>query len=302
MAGNAANDDREAELITFTGHLPDIPRAILLCAPCHRLSLTASAIPGPFYAAQPVTESVDWRTARRTTVEQMPEKNKTVINDLNPLKAGTQLQHATLQGLSITGLEDMQFDHCTFVECSFSSAECREVRFARCRFYDADTETGTSFRFANLRGCRFDHCDLTLADLSRSGLYQSEFSGCQLTGCQLNSATSCHLIGGNVELSEATFADCNLAYANLTGVRMPGTDFSASRMSHVQLERADLTGAILTDCELHQAEGAGMILRDTDLRGALISGLDIREIDLAGARIGPVEALPLLEAIGLVID
>ena len=45
-----------------------------------------------------------------------------------------------------------------------------------------------------------------------------------------------------------------------------------------------------------------MILRDTDLRGALISGLDIREIDLAGARIGPVEALPLLEAIGLVID
>ena len=60
----------------------------------------------------------------------------------------------------------------------------------------------------------FDHCDLTLADLSGSRPYQSEFFGCQLTGSQLNSATSCHLIGGTVELSEATFADCNLAYAN----------------------------------------------------------------------------------------
>ena len=232
----------------------------------------------------------------------MPEHKNKTFSEVPDDVTGDSFESCTFSGAQFTQLESMTFSACRFLDCQFASAEARQVRFDHCEFYDKERETATNFKFARLHECHFHRCDLSLNDLSRSSLYLSEFHDCQLTGVNLVSATCCQAIGDKVELSAAKFLDCNMAYADLTGSRMPEADFSGCRMSHVQLDGADLTAAILTDCELHQIQADRVILKDADLRGATISGLDIRRIDVEGVRIDPAQAVLLLEAVGMIVE
>ena len=135
--------------------------------------------------------------------------------------------------VSFTGraLQDSEFEQCVFNHCNFASVQFRQVKFRKCEFYDKSTEQGCNFTFAGLQDCEFDHCDLTLCDFSRSQIYLSTLHECQLTGANFQGAGATKIIGNNVELSEATITDCNLAYANLAGSNMMEVDFDAGHIN-----------------------------------------------------------------------
>jgi len=81
-----------------------------------------------------------------------------------------------------------------------------------------------------------------------------------------------------------------MLYADLKGVKLPGTclrkgDFRGAELSHavlagVDLERADLRAATLLETDLRQA-----ILRTADLRQADLRGADLRYVSLEGAHL-----------------
>ncbi|MCG8433162.1 MAG: pentapeptide repeat-containing protein [Gammaproteobacteria bacterium] len=198
--------------------------------------------------------------------------------------------------------EHLKFVDCTFFNCVFDSLHAVENTFENCRFYDSDSESGCSFKFATLRDCRFYKCELTLSNLTREDIYLTEFHGCQMSGADLSHATDAHAIGRSVELFGASLIDCNLAYLDLQGATLIEADLSGSRLSHAQLGGANLTGAVLADCDLHQVGAENVILEGCDLRGATVSGLDVRKVDVTGVKIHPDQALFLLQTLGMEIE
>ncbi len=217
------------------------------------------------------------------------------IQDLN-------FDHCIFEKNEFGDLESLQFTDCIFLECSFNSSSIKETLFENTRFYDADTEKGCTFQFAQFDGSTFKGCDLTLANFSRACLYRVTMNQCQATGIDFSHATSSHQVGNTVVLSDAWINDCNCAYANMKGANFCKCDLSDNRFSHSLLDNAVLDNTLLNGCDFHGVESEGLSIKGADLRDAQIGGLDVRRMDMTGVRINDYQQRILLEAIGMIVD
>ena len=196
-------------------------------------------------------------------------------------------------------LANATFVNCRFIDCTFRSADLADCGFERCSFYDADTQVHCDFSYATLRNGRFEGCDLTTALCQRTRAYGIEMRRCQASGIDFSN-TDFGIGGGN--FTAATFADCNLAYADFSRTVLDGANFSGSRLSHSIWHDASLAGADLTGCVLDNVEARGLVLIGADLRAARFNRLDPRQIDLTGVRMNAEQGLEVLRTLGIEID
>lgn len=137
------------------------------------------------------------------------------------------------------GIEDIEFEACTFKNCNFGGAI-----FKLCKFVD----------------CKFEHCDLSNLQINRTVFRNTSFNHCKLLGINWANASSvAHLnfeksildyssfVGLDLRKSvireciarEADFADTNLGEADCKG-----TDFTSARFANTNLVKADFRQAI----------------------------------------------------------
>ena len=204
------------------------------------------------------------------------------------------------QFVNITFLGN-QFDTCLFEDCKFESCAFDSAKL-KCKFYNAELETGCSFKFTAFPGTSFRQSDLSLCNFSRSNLYRIEMEQCQGTGLDCSYSTVAQDIGSSVTLNSARLVDCNFSYADFTGAWLCEAQLPENRFNHAVFHNANLENAALNDCDLHGIEAKNIVISGADLRGAQISGLDIREIDMTGVRINDYQQQTLLQEIGVVVE
>jgi fluoroquinolone resistance protein len=196
-------------------------------------------------------------------------------------------------------LTEANFVDCRFVGCSFRSSDLSDCHFERCRFYDPEEQSHCDFSYATLRNARFEVCDLTTAVCSRTRAFGIELRRCQASGIDFGNADFSF---GNGDFVAATFADCNLAYADFSRTTLAGATLAGSRLSHSIWHDASLAGADLTGCVLDSIDARGLVLSGADLRGAQFNQLDPRLIDLTGVRMLAEQGLEVLRTLGIEID
>ena len=196
-------------------------------------------------------------------------------------------------------LADSVFSDCDFLQCNFRSSDLSDCRFGRCTFYDRDKQAGCDFAYAGLRNSRFEACDLTTAVCTRTRAFGIEFHRCQAAGIDFSHAD---FSIGAASAVTATFADCNLAYADFSNTDSTAANFAGSRLSHSVWHNASLRDANLAGCDLDNIEARGLVLSGADLRDARFNGLDPRHIDLTGVRMHAAQGLEVLRSLGIQID
>jgi fluoroquinolone resistance protein len=182
------------------------------------------------------------------------------------------IEGAQLSGVTLTGA---RFQRCRILRCRFAHADLREASFEDCAFADPETRTGMVATFSNLEMARFARCDLTLSLFDRSGLHAIEMQACNLRGARFEKADFAKSFGRKVVRTLASFRDCNLELADLSGAHLTGCSLTGCDLRDADLADADLEGADLSGANLFRALVAGAKLAGADLRGAEISGLDL---------------------------
>lgn len=164
---------------------------------------------------------------------------------------GERWDKRTYEGEDFTeaDLEELATLGCTFLDCTFTSANLSLSRHERSAF------VACSFHGTRLSDASFIGCKLT----------GSTFLGAQLRGITIH--------GG--DLSSVSFGGAVLREKDLSGVRLV----------EANLVDADLSGSSLAGADLRGLRIGNTTLRDVDLRGARLDGFDPRRADLRGARI-----------------
>ena len=196
-----------------------------------------------------------------------------------------------------------RFLRCRFLRCRFSHTDLQQAAFEDCTFHARDhAAEGCTFLFANLHATRFLRTDLSMAVFDRSELFDIAMDHCTLRGARFHKADFSHAYSRKVIATRATFRACNFELADLTGLRLPGCDLTASRFREADLTGADLTGTTLRDADLFQATLTNAHLAAADLRGADISGLALAALaSHAGLKITQGQQHILLEGLHLLM-
>lgn len=201
---------------------------------------------------------------------------------------------------SSVNLSGARFSNCRIARCRLAHADLREARFDNCGFADAERKTGLTVAFSDLEQAVFANCDLTLSLFDRSSLFGIEMRNCNLRGARFTKADFSKSYGRKVVRSSATFRDCNLELADLSGARLSECVLSECDLRDADLTGADLEGCDLTGANLFHALLAGARLARADLRGAEISGLDLAALATReGLKVTADQQYALLTALGI---
>jgi uncharacterized protein YjbI with pentapeptide repeats len=123
---------------------------------------------------------------------------------------------------------------------------------------------------ADLRGCNFNHQDLSRIDLSGADLSDASFNHAKLIRANLSHA----------KVSEAQFIGADLSKAVARGL----DDVDAVLFTRATMRGIDLSNANLLDANLRKAD-----LRDSILHGAELEGASLQKASLAGADLSDVD-------------
>lgn len=224
-------------------------------------------------------------------------------HDLNDLDlSGSRIDDCTLTDaiLSGTSFEGARFLRCRFIRCRFVHADFRDAAIEACDFTDDAGHQGPEFSFCRLDQAKVVRSDLSFARLDRCEAFGLEMETCNLLGAKFSRVDFSRAFGRKVVKAAGALRGCNLDLADLTELRAPECDFSASRFRESVLIDADLDGADLRGCDLFQALMAGARLRGADIRGAQISGLNLNELaGFEGLKVSADQQHLLLSALGV---
>ncbi|MBV5265266.1 pentapeptide repeat-containing protein [Pinisolibacter aquiterrae] len=203
---------------------------------------------------------------------------------------------------TITGacLDGARFSNCRIVRCRFADTDLRRTRFEDCVFADDRDHTGVAFAFSRLEEACFADCDLSFATFERSDLHGLEATGCNLRGARFTDVDFSRLLGRKIVKWAGAFRDCNLEFADLGAIRMPGCAIRDTRLREAVLVGADFEGADLRGCDFFQATTAGATFTRADLRGADLCGMNpVEWAGFRGMKISSDHAHQLLVAMGV---
>jgi fluoroquinolone resistance protein len=212
-------------------------------------------------------------------------------------------QDEDLSGRSFAGEEmtGVTLRSCRLIGTSFRGAELRDARFEHCIGFAADEEGCTDFSYANLREAQFAHCDFTAAEFANISAYGMALEHCQLGGVSFTGADFRLPIGEASELTGFSMRHCNFAYGDFSNTFLKGSELTDNRMIEVILTNSVLEDVVFTGSDLSNAQGEGLSLQGADLRGALFNRLDPASINLSGVRITLEQTRYLLEPLGVII-
>ncbi|HBV39650.1 MAG TPA: hypothetical protein DEF05_08180 [Erwinia sp.] len=176
-------------------------------------------------------------------------------------------------------LPDARFEGIIFEECDFSHCNFTAVKFVRCRFIH----------------CRFDQCNLSVMEMPDTRFNEVSFTECKLSGTDW---TRAYWPAFNPD-PELCFTQCLLNNASFFGLTLQGLKMLACRLHDVDFRECDLSKAELLDCDL-----AGSLFNRTILQAANFTAshgftIDVLNNPIAGATFSRLEALSLLESLGI---
>lgn len=208
------------------------------------------------------------------------------------------LSDASFAGEDLSGLTLIR---CRMIGTSFRGADLRDARFEHCIGFDADQERCIDFSFANLREAVFVHCDLTAAEFANITGYGLSVEHCQLGGASFAGADFRLPVGEASELTAFTMRHCNFAYGDFSNTYLNGSELTDNRMIEVTLDNSALEAVTFSGSDLSNAQGRAVSLRGADLRGATFNHLDPNSINLDGVRITLEQSQYLLEPLGVIV-
>jgi fluoroquinolone resistance protein len=221
------------------------------------------------------------------TFEALLKENDVIERiDISSLDIYDQdLSDHTFQGCVANGaiftdipMEGTKWQDCQMIGTTFKSVEMSYAKFHNCTFFDKAASKGSAFRFSTLTGVEFDQCDLTLSELNRCGAYDIAFKNCRMLGINLSAADFSQSFSKTVVRSQATFTDCNLEQADLSGVNLSGCEMLDCNMYRAALAETNLSGANLQRSTLVDVDAVGANMAGADLRGCQVDGLNLMNL------------------------
>ncbi len=149
----------------------------------------------------------------------------------------------------------------------------------------------TELAHARFGDCRLQECDLANANWFQSDLVRVELLNCRLTGLRTIEA----------RWQDVLFRDCQVSLAQFRFSTFKTARFEHCDLSDADFQGADLSGVVFVDCDLSRAEMSQAKLAGADLRGCVLDGVHVGLSELKGAIIDPSQALPLVQAFGIVV-
>lgn len=150
---------------------------------------------------------------------------------------------------------------------------------------------GAELPLVQLADCRFEAGDFASCTLDKAYMRRVELIGCRLLGATLAEA----------DLRDVLFARCNANLAHFWNTRFRAVRFEHCTLHEASFDGADLTGAVFYKCDLSGADLRNTRLKGADLRGSSLAGIKINSNDVAGAVIDPIQALELIQLLGVVV-
>ncbi|PKG85149.1 Qnr family pentapeptide repeat protein [Colwellia sp. 75C3] len=215
----------------------------------------------------------------------MPTTNKKFIN----------------HDFSNTDLKAMHFQHCDFYHCNFNKADLTDAIFIECSFIEQGSIEGCQFEYANLRDASFKQCRLSMSSFIGASCLGIEFRSCDLKGTNFSKASFENQVSRLVYFCSAYITDCNLSYANLSGVRIEKCDLFENRWNGANLRGASLIGSDLSRGEFSEDAWEQFQMQDCDLTHIELNGLNIRRVKLDGVKICEWQQEQLLAALGILV-
>lgn len=138
-----------------------------------------------------------------------------MINTLNTLHSGCDLEGETVRGLELDGtsLRGSKFIDCIFEQCSFNAVDL------------TDTVLQARFVECKLQGINFFTAKRTMLDLG--------FAHCLIRYCSF----------AELKLTDISFADCTLEQVDFADAQLPGAIFSGSQLADCTFKNTNLTKA-----------------------------------------------------------
>ena len=195
--------------------------------------------------------------------------NKIVKNQLSEY-----FEEQVFEGLAPnnTDLTGMIFEDCSFIKCNLNGAELKRARFIN---------------------CQFDASDLSNCNIGNSRFRDCSFTGCKLLGLQWIQTE---------DLSSPMFQECNLSFANFSGMKMKKTQLLRCNLRDAEFSGADLSESTFQGSDLLNAKFAATILLKCDFRGAINYLINPTDSKVKGARFSFPEAQGLLYGLGIILE
>ncbi|MDN8542586.1 pentapeptide repeat-containing protein [Erwinia sp. BC051422] len=178
------------------------------------------------------------------------------------------------QALPSACFEGVIFEGCDFSHCNFTAA-----RFIRCKFIN----------------CRFDQCNLSVMEMPDSRFNEVIFTECKLSGTDW---TRAYWPAFNLD-HELRFTQCLLSNASFFGLTLQEVKMMECQLHDVDFRECDLSKAEILNCDL-----AGSLFNRTNLQAADLTdsrdfSINVLNNSVAGATFSRLEALSLLESLGV---
>lgn len=142
-------------------------------------------------------------------------------------------------------LEAQEYDHCTFLNCTFSDAVISGINFT---------------------DCIFEECDLSNCKLQNTAFKTVDFVKCKLLGL--------HFDDCNPFLFSVFFKQCVLDFSSFYKMKLKQTTFSDCQLIEVEFNESDLSESVFLNCDLNKASFNNTNLTSCDLRLAINFTID----------------------------
>jgi fluoroquinolone resistance protein len=206
-------------------------------------------------------------------------------------------QSGTIQGADFS---EASFTDCRFGPSRFASCTWAKARLSGCSWFDADEKKGCTFVFCDMQAVEIAKCNFATCSFERCDLYNLRATDTSFRGVQFGQSTFSRAISKRSTLTKASFENCNISFADLSGLFLPNGEFRSCKLSETSLIDTDLTGATLIGCDLDRIDWERAKLAKADLRGSSLSGLNLAVLaDYAGVMISDSEQAEILGNLGV---
>lgn len=175
---------------------------------------------------------------------------------------------------SASRLEGTSFEECEFKHCNFTSA-----RLTRCKFIN----------------CTFSHCNLSVMEIIGSRFTEISFDECKLSGIDW---TRAHWPAFSLA-PELQFTKSILTNTSFFGLTLRGLKLEECRLNEVDFRECDLSSAEIIRCDLAGSLFSNTNLREADFTDSWDFQIDVLNNAVARAKFSRLEAVSLLESLGI---
>ncbi|MDA0194577.1 MAG: pentapeptide repeat-containing protein [Bacteroidetes bacterium] len=137
------------------------------------------------------------------------------------------------------GLEQGEYENCSFNDCILSNADLKGSNFI---------------------ACEFKNCDLSTAKIINTAFREIKFKNCKMLGLHFNTC--------NPFLFSAEYESCQLNLSSFYKCSLKNTIFEKCSLNEVDFAESDLTSSTFNNCDLIGATFEHTILEKADFRMA----------------------------------